>query len=306
VGENFSAVAEGGLHSLGLKTDGSLWAWGKNDYGQLGDGTTTDRLWPVLVGEGYAAVSCCGKHSLALKSDGSLWAWGYNGHGQLGDGATTDRLVPTLIDAGSGEQYRYYVPYSPGADDFSLGFGVSNAGNAEAAGVVVDYYNNYGVHLGQDFTTIPAGGHASFMRRLGYYESGWARVTSSQPIDGMALAFGAGEAPMFDMDFKAELAPTLTAAHVDTGANWISKAILANPNPEPADVTITFHADDGATQTADLTIPALGAAQYDLADAFPGLAGAIEVASDQGLAGFILYDGRAIGNYVGGLSMVEK
>jgi len=261
-------------------------------------------LIPLKIDEDYSTISAGGGHSLALKNDGSLLAWGSNSKGQLGDGSTTDRLTPVLIDAGDGEPYRYYVPYAPGADDFAMGFGISNAANAEAAGVVVDYYNNHGVHLGQDFTTIPAGGHASFMRKLGYYESGWARVTSSQPVDGMALCFGQGDDPMFDMDFKAGLATDLSAAHVDTGANWISKAMLANPNGEEAAVTITFHADDGATQTADLTIPALGATQYDLAEAFPGLAGSIDVASDQGLAGFILYDGRSLGNYVGGLSMV--
>jgi len=303
IGDNFSAVSAGFYHSLALKTDGSLWAWGWNNSGQLGDGSTTESSLPLQIGSDFAVIFAGMYHSLALKTDGSLWAWGRNNSGQLGDGTEIDRHSPVLIDAGSGEQYRYYVPYSPGNDDFSLGFGVSNAGNVEAAGVVVDYYNNNGVHLGQDFTTIPAGGHASFMRKLGYYEDGWARVTSSQPVDGMALAFGAGDDPMFDMDFKAELSQHLTAAHVDAGANWISRAMLANPNGEEANVTITFHADAGATQPADLTSPALGAAQYDLADAFPGLAGAIEVESSQGLAGFVLYDGRALGNYVGGLSM---
>jgi len=305
VGESFSAISGGGVSefSLGLKTDGTLWTWGRNHYGQLGNGSHVDSPIPIQIGEGFVSISASVYHCLGLKSDGSLWAWGNNDSGQLGDGATTDRLVPTLIDSGSGEQYRYYVPYAPGAVDFALGFGISNAGNAEPAGVVVDYYNNHGVHLGQDFTTIPAGGHASFMRELALNEDGWARVTASQPVEGMALAFGAGDDPMFDMDFKATLATNLSAAHVDTGANWISKAMLANPNGEEAHVTITFHADDGATQTADLAIPALGASQYDLASAFPGLAGAIEVESDQGLAGFILYDGRALGNYVGGLSM---
>ncbi|KRE21939.1 RCC1 domain-containing protein [Paenibacillus sp. Soil522] len=75
-----SAVAAGGRsHNLALKSDGTVWAWGDNDYGQLGDGTTTRRYPPVQVqGLGSVATIAAGtSHSLALKSDGTVWAWGY-------------------------------------------------------------------------------------------------------------------------------------------------------------------------------------------------------------------------------------
>jgi len=96
----WSSVASGYSHALGITTDGTLWAWGLNSYGQLGDGTTTNRLSPVQVGSGFAQVAAGYLHTVALKADGTLWAWGYNGFGQLGDGTTTQRLSPVQVGSG--------------------------------------------------------------------------------------------------------------------------------------------------------------------------------------------------------------
>lgn len=69
-----------------LRSDGSLWAWGNNTSGDVGDGTTTNRLSPVMVMQDVAEVSVGWDHVLAKKTDGSLWAWGSNVCGQLGNG----------------------------------------------------------------------------------------------------------------------------------------------------------------------------------------------------------------------------
>ena len=90
-------LATGQFHSLALKPDGSLWAWGQNGPGQLGDGTNTDRLTPVQVLTEVAAVTAGENHSLAIKADGSLWAWGSNSWGQLGDGTTTFQSTPAQV-----------------------------------------------------------------------------------------------------------------------------------------------------------------------------------------------------------------
>ncbi|WP_147447134.1 Ig-like domain-containing protein [Corallococcus sp. CA054B] len=106
-------LAAGQFHTLALKQDGTVWAWGNNGEGQLGDGTTTDRLTPVQVPglTGVAALAAGLSHSLALKQDGTVWAWGYNAYGQLGDGTTIRRLTPvqapgltgiTALAAGAG------------------------------------------------------------------------------------------------------------------------------------------------------------------------------------------------------------
>src|SRR5438477_389666 len=81
-------LAGGGNHTIALKQDGTVWTWGYNGYGQLGDGTTTQRVIPVQVSSlsGMTGVAAGLYFSLALKSDGTVWAWGNNTNGQLGDG----------------------------------------------------------------------------------------------------------------------------------------------------------------------------------------------------------------------------
>lgn len=95
------ARIDGGVfHTLFVAPDGRVAATGGNDEGQLGDGTTTDRLVSVFVENltDVVAVAAGGFHSLALDSSGRVWAWGDNGIGQLGDGTTTDRSVPVEVE----------------------------------------------------------------------------------------------------------------------------------------------------------------------------------------------------------------
>lgn len=90
---DWKVVAGGNDHSLAIKTNGTLWSWGANEYGQLGDATNTDRHTPVQIGSDttWQAVAAGWTHSIAAKNDGSLWGWG---SGPLGDGTTTDRNTP--------------------------------------------------------------------------------------------------------------------------------------------------------------------------------------------------------------------
>ncbi|MDD3179012.1 MAG: fibronectin type III domain-containing protein [Opitutaceae bacterium] len=99
-----AAVAAGLNHTVALKSDGTVWAWGGNSCGQLGDGTTTQRLSPVQVSglTGVVAIAAGGSHTLAVKSDGTVWAWGDNSNGQLGDGTTTQRLSPVQVSGLTG------------------------------------------------------------------------------------------------------------------------------------------------------------------------------------------------------------
>jgi alpha-tubulin suppressor-like RCC1 family protein len=106
VGVSATAVAAGVNHSLAKGSDGKLYAWGWNYYGQLGDGSFMDQMTPVVVslpaGVSATAVAAGGSHSLAMGSNGKLYAWGYNGKGQLGDGSTMNRTSPGLVSLPAG------------------------------------------------------------------------------------------------------------------------------------------------------------------------------------------------------------
>ena len=91
------AVSAGVDHTMAIKSDGSLWAWGYNWNGQLGTGTTINSRSPVKIMEDVVAVSAGADYSMAIRNDGSLWAWGGNWHGQLGDGTTEGRHTPVKI-----------------------------------------------------------------------------------------------------------------------------------------------------------------------------------------------------------------
>jgi alpha-tubulin suppressor-like RCC1 family protein/subtilisin family serine protease len=92
-------IAAGAYHSVALKNDGTVWAWGNNESGQLGDGTTITRWSPVQINNltNVIAISAGFNFNTALKSDGTVWAWGNNDYGQLGDGTTNKRLSPVQV-----------------------------------------------------------------------------------------------------------------------------------------------------------------------------------------------------------------
>lgn len=123
IADNAAFVAIGNGHVLAVKTDGSLWAWGDNRHGQLGDGTVTktkqitipsdymddgfttqeiviedhNKYAPVKIMDGAASVTARDEHGFVVRKDGSLWAWGTNSTGELGDGTASDRNKPVRI-----------------------------------------------------------------------------------------------------------------------------------------------------------------------------------------------------------------
>jgi alpha-tubulin suppressor-like RCC1 family protein len=100
---NWSQLAAGSGHVLGLTSTGIAYAWGANGFGRLGDGTLTSRLSPVTVVGGitnWSQLSGGQGHSLGVTSTGIAYAWGYNTHGQLGTGNTTSRSSPVTVVGG--------------------------------------------------------------------------------------------------------------------------------------------------------------------------------------------------------------
>jgi alpha-tubulin suppressor-like RCC1 family protein len=102
-GMDWSLVSAGSYHTAAIKTNGSLWSWGDNRYGQLGDNTETTRFSPVQTvsqGTDWKSVACGGGHTVAIKTNGTLWTWGDNEYGQLGDSTTVNRMSPVQTISG--------------------------------------------------------------------------------------------------------------------------------------------------------------------------------------------------------------
>jgi alpha-tubulin suppressor-like RCC1 family protein len=93
------AISGGYYHTVALKDDGTVWAWGDNQYGQLGDATNTNSSVPVQVSSltGITAICAGFGHSIALKDNGTVWAWGDNSYNQFGNGDFINSNVPVQI-----------------------------------------------------------------------------------------------------------------------------------------------------------------------------------------------------------------
>jgi alpha-tubulin suppressor-like RCC1 family protein len=122
-------VTAGMYHSLAIKTDGTLWSWGQNTYGQLGQNNRLNRSSPVQVGAltDWSQVSAGNYHTVAIKIDGTLWAWGLNATGQLG-------LSDTAIDRSSPVQVGALTNWSQVAAGYGTGFAIKTDGTLWAWG----------------------------------------------------------------------------------------------------------------------------------------------------------------------------
>jgi alpha-tubulin suppressor-like RCC1 family protein len=100
---DWCGISAGNQHSLAIRTDGTIWAWGSNNQGQLGDVTTVSKSSPVSVVGGF--TDWCGiaggvENSLAIRTNGSIWAWGNPTYGRLGDGTTVAKSSPVSVVGG--------------------------------------------------------------------------------------------------------------------------------------------------------------------------------------------------------------
>ena len=122
-----SRLSAGLNHSLYVTRAGTVWSWGLNAQGQLGDGTLLQRLTPTQVAglTRVKAVATGNNHSLALRDDGTVWAWGSNAEGQLGGGSTSTRPAPLLVEGLSRVTARRYLEHfvSTGQAEVRLRYG---------------------------------------------------------------------------------------------------------------------------------------------------------------------------------------
>lgn len=217
-----TALATGSYHNLAIKADGTLWAWGLNTFGAIGDGTTTNKLAPVRIGSGtdWSQIEAGNGHSLALKTDGSLWAWGYNSsYGQLGTGTGLDANTPTRV--GTGTDWSAIA-----AGDFSS-FGLKSDGTLWAWG-----WNN-AAQLGDG-----AGLNLSTPTKIGVATT-WASIDSSGShtlalrTDGTLWSWGNGSSgQQGDGGTSAKYSPTQIGSDNDwveiSAGGGFSHAIKSN------------------------------------------------------------------------------
>jgi len=149
----FQAIAAGYDHSLAIDTNGNLWSWGSNSYGQLGDNSYNDSLVPInlstLGGSSVQNIQfnsiAAYYHSLAIDVNGNLWTWGSNANGQLGNNSYTESVVPINLSILAGNPVQNVQFNSVAASDHSLAIDVN--GNLWAWGA------NYYGQLGNNSTT---------------------------------------------------------------------------------------------------------------------------------------------------------
>jgi alpha-tubulin suppressor-like RCC1 family protein len=102
-GTNWKQVSSGGQYTSAIKTDGTLWTWGRGNFGQLGNATITNVSTPVTTfagGTNWKQVSCGYAYTSAIKTDGTLWTWGRGNLGQLGNAQVNNRSTPVTTFAG--------------------------------------------------------------------------------------------------------------------------------------------------------------------------------------------------------------
>jgi alpha-tubulin suppressor-like RCC1 family protein len=140
---NWSQISSGREFNAGITSAGIAYLWGRNNYGQLGDGTTTARSSPVTAVGGitnWSQLSTGSYHSLVITSNGIAYAWGRNGLGQLGDGTTTTRSSPVTVVGG-------ITNWS------QLGGGGNHTVGLTATGIAYAWGTNAGGYLGDGTTT---------------------------------------------------------------------------------------------------------------------------------------------------------
>ncbi len=220
-----SKIATGFAHTIGIKSDGTLWTWGYNWYGQLGNGTTTDVYSPVMLGleKKWINVSAGLHHSIALKSDGTLWTWGYNWYGQLGDGATTDIYIPSKIGADndwisiySGDNHTIALK-----SDGSLWAWGYNGHGQIGDGTITDRHTPTMIGSDYDWVSVAAGSNHTVALKSNGTLWAWGRNLESQLGDGTTTDRHAPTMIGTDKDWVSVATGSNHTVAIKSGTLWV-------------------------------------------------------------------------------------
>jgi alpha-tubulin suppressor-like RCC1 family protein len=214
-GTTWCSIEVGSKSGIAVKTDGTLWTWGQNNGGILGDGTTTNRCSPGTTAGGGTTWCFVGRnlyHKTAIKTDGTLWTWGFNSYGQLGDYSTTDRCSPGTTVGG-------------GTNWCSAATGLDSSVAIKTDGTLWTWGRNNSGQLGDDTTTdrsspgtTVGGGTTWCQASTGYC------TTSATKTDGTLWTWGKNQyGQLGDGTTTSRSSPGTTAGGGTTWCNAISK-----------------------------------------------------------------------------------
>jgi alpha-tubulin suppressor-like RCC1 family protein len=249
--QSFVAVSAGGTHSLGLRSDGTVWSWGADGSGQLGNNSSSSDAWsPVQVPTeaGIIGISAGGSHSLAVGSDGTVWSWGSNSYGQLGYSTSSSQSgVPSE------------VPGLP-ASIVQVSAGASHSLALQANGTVWAWGLNSSGQLGNGNTTnstapvqvtglpsgivaISAGGAQSLALASNGTVWAWGLNSSGQLGNGSTTS----------SDTAVEVSGISTAVGIAAG-NAHSLALLANGSVDAWGLNSSGQLGNGSTTSSDTPV----------------------------------------------------
>ena len=250
----------GSDHSIGLCSDGSLVSWGRNNYGQLGNGDLINSGLPlvvdasdVLAGKVITAIATGGWHTLALCSDGTLAAFGRNNNGQLGNGGTTDSSVPVRVVTATGTLFNKTITAIGGSNAHSLAlcadgtlaaWGSNN--NGQLGNDIAITSSNVPIAVtrstlgsGEKFTDLATGSSANHVMALAAFH-----VSSNSTLAGLALSSGS-------------LSPTFAGGTTVYAASVTNAttSVTVTPSVTEANATVKVNGALVTTGTASASIP---------------------------------------------------
>jgi alpha-tubulin suppressor-like RCC1 family protein len=185
------SIAAGSFHNLALTCNGTMWAWGWDAYGQLGnDAALTDQPTPVTIpGASFCrAIGAGGYHSLAVLYNGQVYAWGYNGYGELGDGTNAQQTTPKLL------------PSATLNNMIELDGGVFHSIGRQANGLVFTWGNGGSGQIGDGGSVNQSSPIAVF---IGFFTGGAVSVTAGQ--NHSAVTMGSGAMYSWGADYSGQL-----------------------------------------------------------------------------------------------------
>ncbi len=284
-GETITAIFIGPFNGAAITSDGRVFTWGHNQYGEIGDGTTIDKTSPVDItanfnlnpGEVITSIAFGYSHAAALTSDDRIFMWGYNGFGQLGDGTISERDVPVDVTShfplAAGETISsislgYYFSLANTSTGRLLAWGHNDygqLGNSDYTDLhtPTDVTSFFGLAAGETITSISAGGtHAAAITSAnrfftwgsndyGEQGTGTYPAGSNIPVE-ITSEFGLNVGETFaSLSLGANISSTITSDNRVFTWGWNFNGNLGNgttntttlSEPTPIDITANFILD---------------------------------------------------------------